>query len=48
MLPNHLANPYSYGNEVRADVSVAFACSLDADANPWLALAPHHPVVIQT
>lgn len=48
MAPQHPSNPYSSGHEVRGDGSVAFACSLDAKANPWLALPPHHPVVVQT
>ena len=48
MAPNHLANPYSSDHKVQSDGSVTFNCSLDEQANPWLALPPHHPVVIQT
>lgn len=48
MAPNHLANPYSSDHEVQSDGSVTFTCSQNVEANPWLALPPHHPVVIQT
>lgn len=48
MAPQHPANPYSFAHEVQEDGSVAFECSQDAKANPWLILPPHHPVVVQT
>ena len=47
-MPPNYANPYASGHEVRDDGTVSFLCSLDADALVWLALPPHHPVVIQT
>ena len=45
---NMTANPYAHSHEVMADGSVVFQCSRDLAVNPWLALAPHHPVVVQT
>lgn len=48
MPPNYTNNPYAHGHEVRDDGSVAFQCSLDSKALPWLNLPPHHPVAIQT
>lgn len=48
MAPNHAANPYSSEHAIQADGSVCFQCSHSIDANPWLSLAPHHPVVLQT
>lgn len=47
-MPPNYANPYASGHEVRGDGTVVFQCSRDRDALPWLALPPHHPVVIQT
>lgn len=35
-------------HEVLPDGSVALRCSGDAAAWPWLALDPHHPIVVQT
>ncbi|KEO89228.1 hypothetical protein EH31_14455 [Erythrobacter longus] len=48
MASQHPANPYSFAHEVQAHDSVAFQCSQDVRANPWLALPVHHPVVVQT
>ncbi|WP_298307750.1 hypothetical protein [uncultured Erythrobacter sp.] len=48
MAQQHPANPYSCAHEVQKDGTVAFECSQDAKANPWLTLPPHHPVVVQT
>ena len=48
MAPNHAANPYSFAHEVRGEGRAIFECSQDVNANPWLALPPHHPVVVQT
>ncbi len=39
---------YTSDHDVRADGSVAFACSQDVNEWPWLALPPQHPLVIQT
>ena len=47
-MPQHPANPYSFAHEVQADGSIVFQCSRDAEVNAWLALPPHHPVVVQT
>lgn len=35
-------------HEVLRDGSVALTCSDDVAAWPWLALDPHHPIVVQT
>ncbi|WP_435416797.1 hypothetical protein WAB17_07810 [Parerythrobacter aurantius] len=35
-------------HEVLGDGSVALTCSDDRRAWPWLALDPHHPIVVQT
>ncbi len=35
-------------HELLRDGSVALSCSDDAEAWPWLALDPHHPIVVQT
>ncbi|QUL36848.1 hypothetical protein [Erythrobacter sp. JK5] len=43
-----LDRSYTSDHEVRADGSVAFACSQDVREWPWLALPPQHPLVIQT
>lgn len=48
MASQHPANPYSFAHRVEDDGSVAFQCSQDVGANPWLALPAHHPVVVQT
>lgn len=48
MAAQHPTNPYSLAHEVQADGSVTFKCSQDVSANPWLALPPHHAVVVQT
>ncbi|MEM7689517.1 MAG: hypothetical protein AAF291_10890 [Pseudomonadota bacterium] len=39
---------YTSGHTVGADGGLCFQCSGDSEAFPWLALAPQHPVVIQT
>lgn len=41
-------NPYASHYETQEDGTVTFRCSSDLEANPWLALPPHHAVVIQT
>ncbi|QFT76753.1 hypothetical protein [Erythrobacter sp. THAF29] len=38
---------YTHDHEVNADGSVAFTCSTEFEAWPWLTLGPHHPVVVQ-
>ncbi|MDJ0642890.1 MAG: hypothetical protein QNJ15_08735 [Erythrobacter sp.] len=43
-----LDRSYTSDHVVRADGSVAFACSQDVDEWPWLALPAQHPLVIQT
>ena len=48
MAAQHSTNPYSHTHEVRDDGSVLFQCSQDTKANTWLALPPHHAVVVQT
>lgn len=35
-------------HEIRSDGSVAFRCSTDAEAWPWLRLQAHHPVLVQS
>ena len=39
---------YTFNHKVEGDGSVAFACSTDADAWPWLELPPQHPIPLQT
>lgn len=47
-MPQGGGDPYTFGHTRRDDGSLYFQCSSDADAFPWLSLAPQHPVVIQT
>lgn len=48
-MPDYYANnPYVTNPKVENDNTASFECSQDQSANSWLALAPHHPVVIQT
>lgn len=42
-----LSRSYTNGHELLGDGSVEFACSGDTGEWPWLALGPHHPVVVQ-
>jgi hypothetical protein len=41
-------NRFCTAHELLRDGSVALSCSGDAAAWPWLALDPHHPIVVQT
>jgi hypothetical protein len=47
-MPQGLGDPYAFDFAREADDSLSFRCSLDAEAWPWLSLAPQHPIVIQT
>ena len=47
-MPAPAGPAYTSEHEVHDDGSVAFTCSTDSEAWPWLELAPQHPVVIQT
>ncbi len=47
-MPQGLGEPYAFGFERQGEDALSFRCSGDAEAWPWLALAPQHPVVIQT
>jgi len=47
-MPQGHPEPYTLDHVERADGGVDFACSTDIERFPWLALAPHHPVVLQT
>ncbi|MEM8785525.1 MAG: hypothetical protein AAGF19_06695 [Pseudomonadota bacterium] len=40
--------PLTHSHHILDDGTVAFRCSKDKDAWPWLALAPAHPIIIQT
>lgn len=48
MASQHPTNLYSFAHEVQPDGSVTFECSRDLADNAWLALPPHHPIVVQT
>lgn len=39
---------FTHSHVVMDDGTVTFKCSADAETWPWLALAPHHPIVIQS
>lgn len=39
---------YTHEHNANADGIVTFTCSQDQEMWPWLALHPHHPVVVQT
>lgn len=47
-MPQGLGEPYAYDLERGSDGALLFRCSRDVEAWPWLALAPQHPIVIQT
>ena len=47
-MPQGGGDPYTIGHTRQDDGSLHFQCSCDAEAFPWLSLAPQHPVVIQT
>lgn len=47
-MPPSYSNPYESDFAVQDDGSVTFRCTQDAEAQAWLALPPHHPVVVQT
>ncbi|MEM7701735.1 MAG: hypothetical protein AAF251_07330 [Pseudomonadota bacterium] len=47
-MPQGSGDPYAFGHTRQSDGSLHFRCSSDAEAFPWLSLAPQHPVVIQT
>ncbi len=44
-LPEH---EFTRDHKVAKDGTVTFSCSYDIGIWPWLALNPHHPIVIQT
>ncbi|MBV7258973.1 hypothetical protein [Erythrobacter crassostreae] len=46
-MARQFSRSYTSGHDVRADGSVAFDCSQDTDAWPWLTLGPRHPITIQ-
>lgn len=47
-MPSPYPHAYTHNHEVLADGSVGFECSQDKSIWPWLALAPLHPIVVQT
>lgn len=47
-MPQGQGEPYSFDYHESADGTVHFRCSTDQERWPWLALCPHHPLVIQT
>ncbi|MHA7821007.1 MAG: hypothetical protein ACX930_15275 [Erythrobacter sp.] len=46
-MAGQFSRSYTGGHAVRTEGSVEFACSTDLQEWPWLALGPHHPVVVQ-
>ncbi|MCK0129372.1 hypothetical protein [Erythrobacter sp. F6033] len=46
-MPRQFSSSYTGDHRVKADGSVAFSCSQDVGAWPWLTLGPHHPIAIQ-
>ena len=47
-MPQGLGDPYAFDFERQPDGTLSFRCSGDAEAWPWLSLAPQHPVVVPT
>ncbi|MEE4351211.1 MAG: hypothetical protein V2J26_13385 [Pacificimonas sp.] len=46
-MPNSQPSNFTSHHEVADDGTVAFHCSQDAEAWPWLALHPGHPIIVQ-
>jgi hypothetical protein len=47
-MPTPSNQAYTFDHKVVGDCSVAFLCSTDTDAWPWLKLPPQHPIPLQT
>lgn len=47
-MPGHNIPSFTHAHKINEDGSVSFDCSQDASKWPWLALATHHPVLIQS